>query len=728
MLLSFPYYKQYNEMDCGPTCLKIICKYYGENYTLEYLRSITYTNRTGTSMLALSKAAEKLGLRPAAVNISYTDLVEVSSFPFIAFWNQSHFLVVYKIKKNKVYVSDPAHGLLKLTKQEFLKGWASTNESGIILSLELTKDFKKLNISQTNNSEKGLRNMFGYLTKHKRKMIQILASLIITSGLQLILPFLTQRMVDVGIHNGDIGYIHTILFAQLFIFLGKTTVDFFRSFILLNVSTHINIEMLTDFFVKLMSLPLGYFDTKMIGDTLQRINDHKRIESFLTSGALNTIFSLINLFVFGVVLAFYNPTIFMVFCAGSILYILWILVFMKKRAALDYKMFNQIAANQEKNYELIIGMQEIKLHNAEQKKRWQWELLQVKLLKLNLKALSLRQIQTGGATILNELKNIIILFLTARLVIEKEISLGIMLSISYIIGQLNSPILQLIEFMQSYQDTRLSLLRINEIKQMKAELHAIGNNDFVIPNANIELENCCFKYDANPASKNVLQNINTTIPTNKITAIVGSSGSGKTTLLKLLLKFYEPTSGSIKIANHNFNDLPNNTWRDKCGVVMQEGFIFNDTIENNIAVGDEFIDNEKLIKAVEIANIFEFIKELPLGFKTKIGANGTGISTGQKQRILIARAIYKNPDILFFDEATSALDSNNEKIITENLNTFFKNKTVIIIAHRLSTVKNADNIVVLHEGKIIEEGKHNTLINTKGYYYNLVSNQLELGE
>ncbi len=740
-MLTFPHYKQYDEMDCGPTCLRIICKYYGKNCSLEYLRTLTYTNRSGTSMLALSKAAEKLGLRPTAIKVSFVDLVEVSTFPCIAFWNQSHFVVVYKIKKDKVYVSDPAHGLLTFTKQEFLKGWAAAEESGIILSLELTADFKKQNDVEASGFTKGLASMFAYLTSHKKKMLQIVACLIVASALQLVFPVLTQRMVDVGIYNRDIGFIYMILFAQLMVFLGKTTVDFFRSYILLHVSTRINIHMLTDFFVKLMRLPLGYFDTKMVGDTLQRINDHKRIENFLTSGALNTVFSFINLLIFGIVLGIYNLSIFFVFLLGSVLYILWILAFMKKRAALDYKMFHQVAANQEKNYELIIGMQEIKLHNAEQKKRWQWEMLQVKLFKLNIKSLSLRQIQTGGATILNELKNIIILFLAAKLVVEKEISLGVMLSISYIIGQLNSPILQLIEFLQSYQDTKLSLARINEIQQMKDEVQADANTDCTITTADIVLENCCFKYDANPLAKNVLDNISTIIPANKITAIVGSSGSGKTTLLKLLLKFYEPTNGSIKMGDNHFNDLPNNTWRDKCGVVMQEGFIFNDTIENNIAVADDplpFSTNEeekglsegtsRLDEAAKMANIFDFIQTLPLGFKTKIGGNGMGISTGQKQRILIARAIYKNPDILLFDEATSALDANNEKKITQNLQSIFTNKTVIIIAHRLSTVKNADNIIVLHDGKIIEEGKHDVLIKAKGCYYDLVSNQLELGE
>jgi ATP-binding cassette, subfamily B, bacterial len=727
-MLSFPHYKQYDEMDCGPTCLRIICKFYGKSHSLEHLRKLTYTNRAGTSMLSLSKASEQLGFRPSAIKISFVDLLEIAPFPCIAYWNQSHFVVVYKIKKDKVFISDPAHGLLTLTKAEFLKGWAASGETGIVLLMEPTAEFEKTTHVQVDNDKKGLRSMLAYVTRHRKKMIYIVLSLLVATGLQIIFPILTQRIVDVGIRNKDVGYIYMILAAQLFIFLGKTTVEFFRTFVMLHISTRINIHMLTDFFVKLMKLPLGYFDSKMVGDTLQRLNDHKRIEYFLTSGALSSLFSFINLLIFAIVLLFYNVHVFLVFLLGSILYVLWLLIFMKKRAALDYKMFQQLSTNQEKNYELITGMQEIKLHNAEQKKRWQWEVLQVKLFNINLKTLTLRQWQTGGAALLNEVKNIIILFLAAKFVIEDKMTLGVMLSISYIIGQLNAPILQLLEFLQSYQDTRLSLARINEIHSLKNELQATEINAEIIPVADIIISNCCFSYDANPKSKKVLDGISTIIPVGKVTAIVGSSGSGKTTLLKLLLKFYDASSGSISIAGYNFNELPNNIWRDKCGVVMQEGFIFNDTIENNIAVKDEFIDIERMQAALQMANILDFVQGLPLGVKTKIGGNGMGISTGQKQRLLIARAVYKNPEILFFDEATSALDANNEKIITENLKNIYTNKTVIIVAHRLSTVKNADKIIVLQEGKITEEGTHSELVAKEGFYYELVRNQLELGD
>lgn len=726
-MFKFPHYKQYDEMDCGPTCLRIICKYFGKTFSLEYFRSLTYTSRSGTSMLSLSKGAEKLKLRTMAAKISYDDLLEMQPFPCIAYWNQKHFLVVYKTRRNKVYVSDPAHGLLTYSKEEFMKFWCVDDGKGIILSLEPTSEFYDEPDEKQTGSEKNFGSIFKYVLKYKREMVQIITGLVVASLLQVFFPFLTKSVVDIGIQNRDMQFIYMVLLAQLMVFLGKTAIEVLRSYLLLHVSTRVNIHLLSDFFIKLMRLPLGYFDAKMVGDTIQRISDHRRVENFFTSGAITSIFSLLSLLLFGFVLALFSPLIFAVFFAGSLLYILWITLFMKKRAALDYKLFAQMSANQEKNYEMIVGMQEIKLHNAEQKKRWQWELLQIKLFKINIKSLSLKQWQSGGAVVINELKNIIITIVAAGLVVKGSVSLGVMLSVSYIIGQLNSPILQLVEFFQSYQDTTLSLNRINEIHSKPDEENIYDQKITEIPNGDICIENLSFKYDSNPMSPYVLKDISITIPANKVTAIVGSSGSGKTTLLKLLMKFYEPTTGTITIGNQQFGSLSNSKWRDKCGVVMQEGYIFNDTVESNIAVGDDVIDFVKLENAARIANIQDFIKALPMGYKTKIGSNGMGISTGQKQRILIARAVYKNPDVLFFDEATSALDAKNEKLITENLNSIFKDKTVIIIAHRLSTVKNADNILVLQNGHISESGHHKKLITEKGFYYNLVSNQLELG-
>jgi ATP-binding cassette, subfamily B, bacterial len=742
MLKKFPFYKQYDEMDCGPASLRIVCKYFGKDVSLDYLRTLSNTTRAGSSLLGISEAAEKVGFRTTGAKISFNDLAEESPLPCIAHWQQKHFVVIYKIskpsffsfiKKRKnetIFISDPAHGLLTYTKEEFLKNWAVANEEGIILALEPGIGFDTaIPEEQADRTHKGLWFIGRYLLRYRQLMVQLLVGLLAGSMLQLIFPFLTQNIVDIGIRQHNLHFIYLVLLAQLFLFLGKTSIEILRGYILMHLSTRININLLTDFFIKLMKLPLGFFDTKMTGDILQRINDYQRVESFLTSGTLNMVFSFINLTVFSIVLFIYSPLIFGVFIAGTILYFIWITYFMKKRASLDYKRFSQLSENQEKNLELILGMQEIKLHNAERKKRWQWEDLQVKLFKINLKALTLGQVQTSGASVINELKNIIISFLAARLVLtgDSSFTLGVMLAVSYIIGQLNSPVLQLVDFIKSWQDARLSIDRINEIHNKADEEPAGKVFTNQIPKGDIIISNLNFRYQGTSMAEDVLSNVSITIPRNKVTAIVGSSGSGKTTLMKLLLKFYEPVSGSIKVGGSMLSSISHHAWRDTCGVVMQEGYIFNDTIAHNIAVRDDEIDTARLKKAAQMANIHDHIMEMPLHYNTKIGQSGSGLSTGQKQRILIARAIYKNPDVLFFDEATSALDARNEKIIVENLEEFYKGKTVVVIAHRLSTVKHADNIIVLEKGRIIEIGNHRELVEEKGFYFNLVKNQLELG-
>ncbi|HVI46000.1 MAG TPA: peptidase domain-containing ABC transporter [Chitinophaga sp.] len=726
MLKNFPHYKQYDKMDCGPTCLRIVSKYYGRHFSLEHMRKLCNTNRSGSSLLSLSEAAEKLGFRTIGARISYEDLVEEAPFPCIAFWNQQHFVVVYKIKKDRVYVSDPAHGLLSYTREEFLKGWAVVESHGIILSLEVSPQFHDAEETESNVST-GLRFIQKYLIRYRRMVGQLLLGLFAGSLLQLLFPFLTQSIVDVGIQQHNLSFIYMVLMAQLLLFAGKTSVEIIRGYIMMHLSSRININLLSDFFCKLMKLPLGYFDIKMTGDILQRISDHQRVELFLTSGALNVIFSMINLVIFSVVLIIYSPLIFAVFATMSIFYFFWISFFMKKRATLDYKRFSQLAVNNEKNLELIYGMQEIKLHNAERKKRWQWEHLQIKLFKTNLKSLSVSQAQTGGASLINELKNIIISFLAAKLVLSGEITLGVMLSISYIIGQLNAPIIQLVEFVKSWQDARLSISRINEIHKRKDEEEFIDNPAAVLPDGDINIKNLSFRYDNGPLSPMILKDLSLQIPHRKVTAIVGSSGSGKTTLLKLLLRFYDPEKGEIAVGRTPLEAVSHSQWRSKCGVVMQEGYIFNDTVANNIAVGEETIDWNRLLHAARMANIHDYINTLPLNYNTRIGQNGTGLSTGQKQRVLIARAVYKDPQILLFDEATSALDAKNERVIIENLNSFFEGKTVVVIAHRLSTVKNADKIIVLEKGEVAETGTHEELINERGYYFHLVKNQLELG-
>lgn len=727
---KFPFYKQRDNKDCGPTCLKIVAKFYKKSIPIQQLRALSETTREGSSLLGLSEGAEKIGFKSLGVKISSENLLEVP-LPCLLHWNKNHYVVLYKIKKSIFFISDPSHGLLRYKKEEFLKHWIGNNakgetEEGIALLLEPTARFYDSDFDK-NETDFGFKFLSRYIFKYKAFLWQLVIGLIAASLLQLIFPFLTQSVVDVGIKNQDIHFIYLILIAQLTLFIGRTSIEVIRSWILLHLSTRINISLVSDFFIKLMNLPIAFFDTRMTGDILQRINDHRRIERILTTSSLNVLFSMVNLVVFSLVLAYYNLLLFGVFLLGSCFYFLWIIIFLKRRKDLDYKRFSQVSQEQSKVIELINGMQEIKLHNAEKQKRWSWEFVQARLFKVSIQGLALEQYQNVGSSFINELKNILITFLSAKLVIDGEITLGMMLAISYIVGQLNSPISQLINFIREVQDAKISLDRLAEIHDKKNEEQQYNEKITEVPlDVGIELSKVSFRYIG--SGRLVLKDLDLTIPSNKVTAIVGVSGSGKTTLMKLLLKFYEPNSGTIKLGHYNINNVSQRSWRRQCGVVIQEGYIFNDTIANNIAVGEDYVDKKRLAHAVDVANIKDFIELLPLSYNTKIGMEGVGISTGQKQRLLIARAVYKNPNFLFFDEATSALDANNEKVIMEKLNVFFENKTVVVIAHRLSTVKNAHQIVVLDEGKIVEVGSHQELVSKKGNYYNLVKNQLELGK
>lgn len=724
----FPHYKQTEAKDCGPTCIKIIAKHYGKIINTQQLRILSETTREGSSLLGLSEAVEKLGFRSLGVKLTFIKLLE-ASLPCIIHWNKNHYVVVYKIKKGIIYISDPAHGLITYTKDEFIKHWIGNNadentEEGIALLIEPTPLFYKEEFDE--DEPFSFSFIFKYLFRYKKFIFQLIVGLLAGSLLQLILPFLTQSVVDVGIKNQDINFIYLILIAQLFLYLGKVSLEIIRSWILLHLSTRINISMISDFFIKLMRLPISYFDVRMTGDLLQRINDHKRIEQILTASSLTILFSLFNLIIFSFVLGYYSIQILSVFVVGSTLYVVWVLFFFKKRKELDYKRFSQVSQEQSKVIELINGMQEIKLHNAERIMRWNWEYVQARLFKITTKSLALEQTQSVGSNFINEIKNMFITILSAKLVIDGEITLGMMMAISYIVGQLNAPVTQLISFMRDVQDANISLERLGEIHNMEDEEKEGDEKVINIPeNAKITLKNISFRYTG--GLEPVLKDVSFTIPANKTTAIVGVSGSGKTTLMKLLLRFYELDKGEILIENFNSKNISLKVWRANCGVVMQEGFIFNDTIAKNIAIGEDYVDTKRLHHAVDVANISDYIDGLPLGYNTKIGNEGSGLSTGQKQRLLIARAVYKNPKYLFFDEATSSLDANNEMVIMEKLNDFFSNKTAVVIAHRLSTVKNAHQIVVLDKGKIVEVGNHTELIKQKGNYYSLVKNQLELG-
>lgn len=730
----FSFYKQMDAMDCGPTCLKMVARYYGKTISLNTLRYETEYSKDGVSLLGMSEAAEKIGFRCKGVKISFDELIEEVPLPAILHWRQYHFVVLAKsVRKKNFVIADPAAGMITIQKEDFLKSWISTSldnkDAGIALLLEPTPAFYNQEGEQENKV--GWNILLAYLKQNKKFIIQLLLGLLIGSLLQLISPFLTQSIVDTGINTHNLQFIYIILIAQIMLFISRTVVEFIRSRILLYISTRINISLLSDFWAKLMRLPLSFFDTKQTGDILQRINDQHRIENFLTGTALSTIFSFISIIIFSVVLLVYSVAVFFVFAVASILYILWIRFFLKYRRNLDYKRFAIASKENSATMQLIYGMQEIKLNNAETTYRWQWENLQARLFNLSFKSLSLSQWQQAGAVFINEGKNIFITFLVATAVLNGQLTLGAMLAIQYIIGQLNGPVDQLVSFVQEAQDAKISLERLNEIYEVEDEEKPLSFGEGLgmrsMPaNKSIAIQNLSFTY-AGAGNEPVLKNINLNIPGGKVTAIVGVSGSGKTTLLKLLQKFYEHYNGEIKIGDTNLKYVSPKYWRSQCGNVMQDSYIFNDSIAKNIAVTGDTINYERLVQACKTANILPFVESLPLGFNTKIGAEGNGISAGQKQRILIARAVYKDPQYLFFDEATNALDANNEKAIVENLQTFFEGRTVIVVAHRLSTVKHADNIIVLHEGKISEQGTHEELSKKRTCYYELVKNQLELG-
>ena len=727
---KFAFYRQLDSMDCGPTCLRMIAKYYGRTYTLQSLREKSFITREGVSMLGISDAAEAIGFRTSSIRVDLMRLKRDVPLPCILHWNQNHFVVCYKIKNDKYSIADPAAGLVTYKEEEFTRCWYGTRvngeDTGTALLLEPGPEFYDMG-EEVQVRKRGLSFFFRYIIPYKKELIQLILGMITASILQLIMPFLTQGMVDIGIRDGDLSFITLILIAQLVIFIAKLSVDFIRSWILLHVNTRINITLISDFLAKLMRLPLHFFDTKMIGDIMQRIGDHNRIESFMTGSSINILFSLVNFIVFGFVLAYYDLTILGLFMLGNGLYLAWIIFFMKYRRELDTKRFAQASAEQSNIFQLITGMQEIKLNNCETEKRWQWERIQVKLFKISIKGLALQQYQQIGSVFFNQTTNILISFLAARAVVSGEMTLGMMMSLTYIVGQLTSPLEQFIGFARSFQDAKISLERLNEIHQKEDEEQMLSVKVNILPNNRaLKIEDVSFSYDGAERDY-VLDGINLVIPQDKVTAIVGASGSGKTTLIKLLLGFYTVNKGCIRVGDLPLQQMNPHVWRAHTGCVMQDGFIFSDTIANNIAVGVEVIDKERLMHAVTVANIRDFIDSLPLGYNTKIGMEGKGVSQGQRQRILIARAVYKDPEFIFLDEATNALDANNEREIMEHLHLFYQGRTVVVVAHRLSTVREADNIIVLDEGRIAEEGTHEQLTEKRGIYYNLVKNQLELG-
>ena len=746
---NFTYYKQLNAMDCGPTCLRMVARYYGKHFTATSLRIKTGFSKLGVSMLGIAETAEKIGCRTRGVKITAQQLDNVP-LPAILHWDQNHFVVLINITKSRYKIADPAKTIISYKKEEFLKYWLSSkneagNDVGVALLLEPTPAFYQLEGEKEHRLSWGVVSQ--YLLNTKAQIAQVFIALIITSLLSLIFPFLTQSIVDTGINTQNLRFIVVILIAQTMLSFSQAFVGFIRSRIMLRISNIMNIQILSDFWIKLTRLPVSYFDIHHTGDTLQRIGDHGKIQGFLLGTALSTIFSFFNFIIYAIVLMIYSIHLFVVFMIGSAIYFVWVQLFLRIRRKLNYETFHLSAKENNTKLQLIQGMQEIRLNNAEKQKRWEWENIQANVYRLGFKNLNYSQIQDVGATFISSLQGIAISFFVAKLVIDGHLTFGSMLAVQFVIGQLSGPIQQWVGFVQSLQDAKISMERLNEIHQLDDEEDRDKIYLQQLPqNKSIRIKDLSFTYPI-VGSDPVLNNINLIIPENKVTAIVGSSGSGKTTLIKLLLKVYGQYDGEIRVGYRTeqiasekiedelagveeglkFDVISHQFWRMSCGAVLQEGFIFNDTIARNIAVGDEDIDVMKMIQSCRLANIHSFIEGLPNGYYTKLGAEGTGVSQGQKQRIMIARAVYKNPNYLFFDEATNSLDANNEKEIVENLNQFFKGKTVVVVAHRLSTVKNADKIVVLDRGRIVEEGTHAELITLKGKYYELVKNQLELG-
>ncbi len=728
MLKRFPSYIQSEAKDCGSSCLKIVAKYYGKNIGIERIRMLSETTRGGASLTGLINAANEIGLKAIGVKESFNVLKENAPLPAIVHWNQDHFVVVYKITTHCVYISDPELGKIKYKHKVFLDSWLEDEESiesqkkeGIVLLIEPTEElhkFEETNISK----EKSTDFLSTHLKKHKNTFVKVSILVLLASLLELAFPYITQQIIDDGVSTKDVHFIYLAAVAYIAIFIGYKVANIIRNWIVIKLSMKFNIEFISDFIKKLTLLPISYYDSKITGDIFQRIGDHDNLEKFFTSNSVSALFSILNILIFGGLFLWYDETIFLIFSIGTIIHVLWVLLFFNKRKVLDFKYFSIKSKESNKIIELINGMQDIKLNSFEDIKKGEWEDIRTQLYKRDMESMKVEQFQLDGASLINEFKNISIIMISAILVVNQNMTFGTLLAISYVIGHLNSPVEKLVSFLNDIQDIRLGLRRIMEIHNKKSE----GENSQLLKKfsmGDIVFDNVNFRYFG--TSKNVVNNLSFKIPYKKTTAIVGTSGCGKTTLLKLLLKFYETSSGKITINNLDIKNIDFNIWRNKCGVIMQESYIFNDSVENNITIS-QHKDYNKIKEVCKITNIHEFIEDLPLGYKTKIGSEGLEISSGQKQRILMARAIYKNPEFLLFDEATSALDAKNEKEISRNLESVFKYKTVLLIAHRLSTVKKADNILVLSkEGRITEMGTHRELLKKEGYYHNLVKNQLE---
>ncbi|MEX6686682.1 peptidase domain-containing ABC transporter [Danxiaibacter flavus] len=731
----FPHEYQLDAKDCGPASIKIIAKYYGRFYSLQFLRDLCGITREGVSFLDISHACEKIGLRTLNTKITWEEL-QRAPLPCIIHWNEDHFVVLYKIKKRKkfigqssnepnhtVYISDPAKGLLKYSQQDFKKGWLGNRDRWAVMLMEPMADFKQRDVVEKKERLKTVENVLGYFTPYKKAFRTLLFVMLIVTLLQSLLPFISKSVIDVGIQTNDVNFIYLVLIANIVIILSTLLCNVVRDWILLHLTSRVNIAIISDYLIKLMRLPITFFENKLVGDIIQRANDHERIRAFVMNNSLSFLFSTLTFFVFIGVLFSYNQLLAVIYIVGNALYIGWIFLFFSIRRKLDWEYFELVSKNQSFWVETIGGILDIKVNNYENKKRWRWEGIQVRMHKLNQKVLAINSMQTLGGQFFNQLTNLSITFFCAVQVLKGQATFGVMIATQFIIGILGGPIAQFISFIQSFQYAKISFFRLNEVHQLEEEEERVTGSVLFPDSKSLFLKNVSFQYSVNTAP--VLRNISLIIPQHQVTAIVGDSGSGKSTLLKVIMRLYKPTYGNIYIGNTNLENISLRDWRNNCGVVLQDGKIFNDTILNNIVLEDDNIDYSRLRKAVRVANIEGEIDAMPLGYQTMMGEEGRGLSGGQKQRVLIARALYKDPDYLFFDEATNSLDAINEQKIVDALDAVFNNKTVIVIAHRLSTIVKAQQIIVIHKGSVVEIGNHDILMKKEnGHYAALVKAQM----
>lgn len=721
----FPVEYQMDSHDCGPASLKIIAKHFGKYYSLQYLRDRCGITKEGVSLHDISVGAENIGLRTLAVKCDVNEIVNSVPFPAIIFWDNNHFVVVYHADKKHIYVSDPARGRVKYSHETFKQGWYQRGENqGVLLAVEPTVDFKETK-AEKEQKRNSFLSILKYFTPYSHSFALIFVIMFIVTALQGVLPFISKAVIDVGIKTSDVNFINMILIGNISILLSVMVFNVLRDWILLHITARVNIALISDYLIKLMNLPVTFFENKLMGDILQRAQDHERIRSFIMNNSLSLIFSMLTFVVFAIILLIYNVVIFLIFLAGSALYVGWVLLFLNVRKKLDWEYFELLSRNQSYWVETVSAIQDVKINNYEKQRRWKWEEIQARLYHVNKRVLAITNMQNLGAQFIESIKNMGIVFFCAVAVINGDITFGVMISTQFIIGMLNGPLSQFISFVMGAQYAKISFLRINEIRQLEdeEELLSVGNTCILPNEKSITLSNVHFQYSAN--SPFVLKGIYLHIPENKVTAIVGGSGCGKSTLLKLLVRLYKPTFGDIKMDTMNVDAINLRQWRNLCGVVMQDGKVFSDTIINNIVLDADHIDYDRLHEVCKIAQLEEEINAMPNGFDTTVGETGRGLSGGQKQRLLIARALYRNPKMLFLDEATNALDTINERKIVDALNNAFEHRTIVVIAHRLSTIQNADQIVVLDKGYIVEVGTHKTLMENKKRYYELVSSQTQ---